>query len=38
LFGVLGFVLFSGTIYLAFVGGAAGFALGRIIGSRWRRR
>jgi hypothetical protein len=36
--GVLGFILFSGTIYFAFVGGAAGFALGRLLGSRMRRR
>ncbi len=38
LLGLLGFVLFSGTLVFAFVGGAAGFALGRVIGSRWKAR
>ena len=38
LLGLLGFVLFSGTLVFAFVGGAAGFALGRFIGWRLKAR
>ena len=38
LLGVLGFIIFSGTLVFAFVGGAAGFALGRVIGSRMKAR
>lgn len=37
-FGVIGFILFSGTIYLSLIGGLVGVAVGRAIGSRFRSR
>ena len=37
-FGVFGFILLSGSIYLSLLGGAIGVAIGRLIGSRFRSR
>jgi len=37
-FGVVGFVLFSRTIYLSLLGALIGIVIGRFIGSRFRSR
>ena len=36
--GLLGFVLFSGTVVFAVVGAACGCCIGRVIGSRMKAR
>jgi phosphoribosylformylglycinamidine (FGAM) synthase PurS component len=37
-FGVIGFIIFSGTIYLSLIGGLIGVGVGRAIGSRFKSR
>jgi hypothetical protein len=37
-FGAMGFILFSPTIYLALAGGLIGVGVGRIIGSKFKTR
>ena len=37
-FGVMGFILFSGTIYLGLLGGVLGIGVGRLIGTRFKSR
>lgn len=37
-FGVIGFILFSSTIYLSLIGGIVGIGVGRFIGSKFKSR
>jgi len=37
-FGVLGFVIFSGTLYLSVLGGLLGIGIGRLIGTRFKSK
>ena len=37
-FGAMGFIIFSGTIYLSLLGGLLGLGVGRMIGSRLQRQ
>lgn len=37
-FGVIGFILFSSTIYLSLIGGIIGIGVGRFIGSKFKSR
>lgn len=37
-FGVMGLIIFSGTIYFSVVGGVVGMAIGRTLGKRFKKR
>jgi hypothetical protein len=37
-FGIAGFIIFSGTIYLSIIGGIIGLGVGRLIGSKFKSR
>lgn len=38
IFGILGFIIFSGTIYLSVIGGVIGIGVGRLVGSQFKSR
>jgi hypothetical protein len=37
-FGIMGFIIFSGTIYLSVIGSVIGIGVGRLVGSRFKSR